>query len=283
MKTAWDRRFFESCLFAFFAVFILFTQIPISSAGEYFSCDQMDHFASESSCAQAQTARRAAAQQQNSTGKQQENGGFTKEQIELWAEPTVDSSGKVISKLPPLPVLRALADPTPENAQAYIEWNKKRADALSKFVHLTSPGEDKTLTLQNVSEIKKVDFYFSPTCPYSMQQAPVVEGLAKKVGYTKVAAFTASTDIRSIQDFVQKTAIMMKIFIAPDRLSQNGVTAVPVTIIETIDGRKLRYDGFTDNFIGSPSGQNAADTAAGISQSLSQGNNQGGKQQCGAK
>lgn len=264
-------------------IITVLTVVPFlcAHAGEYFSCDQMDHFASESSCAQAERSR-GSAQQQNPAAKQQENGGFTKEQIELWAEPSVDSSGKVISKLPPLPVLRALADPTPENAQAYIEWNKKRADALSKFVQMTSPGEDKTLTLQNANEIKKVEFFFSPTCPYSMQQAPVVEQLAKTIGYTKVTAFTASTDIRSIQDFVKKTAIMMKIFIAPETLSQNGVTAVPVTIVETIDGRKLRYDGFTENFIGGSSGQNPADTAA-VSQALSLGNNQGGKQQCGAK
>jgi hypothetical protein len=251
-------------------------------AGEYFSCDHMDHFAPESSCAQAQRAR-GSEQQQNPAAKQLENGEFTKDQIEMWAEPSVDSSGKIVSKIPPLPVLKALVNPTPENAQAYIEWNKRRQEALVKFVQLTSPGEDKTLTLQNINEIKKVDFFFSPTCPYSIQQAPVVEGLAKTIGYSKVAAFTASTDIRAIQDFVKKTGIMMKIYIEPGRLSQNSVTAVPVTIIETTDGRKLRYDGFTENFIGSPSGQNAADTAAGISQALSQGNNQGGKQQCGAK
>ena len=132
-------------------------------AGQYFQCNEMDHFAVEKPCKQEQTRKLPEAR----PGITEENSGFTKEQIELWAEPTVDSSGKVVSKLPPLPAMRFLSDPTPENAKTYMEWNKKRLESIEKSQALiqlmsgtASPQNQK---IDNVKDIKSVYFFFSPT------------------------------------------------------------------------------------------------------------------------
>lgn len=75
----------------------------------------------------------------------------------------------------------------------------------------------------------------------------MVEGLAKKVGYNKVKAFTTSRDTVALRDFVYKTALKVKTIISPEKFKENNIEAVPVTIIETTDGRKIRHEGMTEN------------------------------------
>lgn len=130
-------------------------------AGQYFSCDDMDHFSTEKACADALRAKKTAEQQATQDG----NSGFTKDQIEMWAEPSVDSSGKVVSKLPPLPALKVLVDPTPENAKAYLEWNQKRIESLQKSEALIKQYSqtEQPQGVTDLRQIKRVDFYFSPT------------------------------------------------------------------------------------------------------------------------
>lgn len=101
----------------------------------------------------------------------------------------------------------------------------------------------------------------------------MIEGLAKRIGYNKVTAFTASSDGRQVSDFVRKTGMKVKTLIAPDVLAKNEIQGVPVTLIETTDGRKLRFDGMTQTFVGQPASPSQS------AQPMPQ-NSQGG-QQCG--
>ena len=132
-------------------------------AGQYFQCNDMDHFSPEGVCTNARLKKPPEAKQ----GNTEDNSGFTREQIEMWAEPSVDSSGRVVSKLPPLPAMRFLADPNPENAKAYMEWNQKRMESIEKSQSLlqsmSGNGAAQSHRIDNLKEIKGVDFFFSPT------------------------------------------------------------------------------------------------------------------------
>lgn len=234
----------------------------------------MDHFTPEGTCAQRQNKAAAAKQK-----AQEENTGFSKEQVEMWGEPQVDSSGKVTTKLPPLPAMRYLTDPTPENAKAYVDWNTKRMEAIEKAQNLlqptSGPNSPQAQMVGSLQDIKAVEFFFSPTCPYSIQQAPVIEGLGKKIGSNKVKAFTASGDPATLQNFIARTGLTAHIYVSSEPFKSNNIPAVPVTIIETKDGRKLRFDGFTESFIGQPSGNGAVPALPG---QLPVQSAQGGKQ-----
>jgi hypothetical protein len=78
----------------------------------------------------------------------------------------------------------------------------------------------------------------------------VIEALAKRIGYNKVRSFTLAADPHLLKDFIDKTGFTVHIYVSPEPFKSNNVTAVPVTIIETKDGKKLRFDGFTENFGG---------------------------------
>lgn len=123
-------------------------------AGQYFNCNDMDHFSIEGKCKNNAESKQGAMQSGGS--------GFTKEQIEMWAEPTVDENGKVVSKLPPLPVLKALTDPSEENIKAYLEWNEKRMKAIERASNALNQLTGQSQEIK-IDQIKKVEFYFSPT------------------------------------------------------------------------------------------------------------------------
>ena len=106
----------------------------------------------------------------------------------------------------------------------------------------------------------------------------MIEGLAKKIGYNKVRSFTSVGDPHVLNDFIQKTGMKVKIYVAPEVLAQNGIDGVPVTIIETTAGQKIRFDGMTENFIGQPAGGAAMPYQA---VQPGQGLAQGGGKQCG--
>lgn len=135
----------------------------------------MDYFRPEGTCAEEQKKQKKtkqhspnAPQANEVKGDLIESNGFTKEQIEAWAEPSVDQSGKVTSKLPPLPALRVLIDPNEDNAQAYLDWNKKRMKSLEEAQRIISKksGMDQLMAANTVDDeknIESVKFFFSPT------------------------------------------------------------------------------------------------------------------------
>lgn len=148
---------------------LLFTLsvLPCAHAGEYFSCDDMDHFSTEGDCIQKQKEVVAARQHRQ---EQQNESGFTKQEIEMWGEPQVDSNGHVSTKLPPLPAMRYLIDPSPENAKTYLQWNEQRMEAIQKgqsLLQAMSPelqgASNPSPQIADVSDIKMVDFFFAPT------------------------------------------------------------------------------------------------------------------------
>ncbi len=258
-------------------------------AGGYFTCTDMDYFSPEGAC-KKETQELKASQGKHSEIEKQ---GFTQQQVEMWAEPTVDSSGKIISKLPPLPVLKMLVEPNEENARMYLEWNKKRLAAINKaqaiLKEISAPeskaAEAKTEPpiIKDVKQIRKVSFFFSPTCPYCMQEAPMIEGLARAVGYDNVTAYTASGDAVSIGDFIRKTTLRVPVYVRPAEFNKNAVSAVPVTIIETTDGRKLRFEGYTDSFTGAAANSQSSDSANSPAKPGQTLDNISGGQTCGAE
>lgn len=84
----------------------------------------------------------------------------------------------------------------------------------------------------------------------------MTEALAKKIGYGKVRAFTVSGDPVTLKDFIAKTGLTVHIYVSPEPFKTNNVSSVPVTIIETNDGKKLRFDGFTERFLAQPARAN---------------------------
>ncbi len=86
----------------------------------------------------------------------------------------------------------------------------------------------------------------------------MIEGLAKKIGYNKIRSIVASGDPMLLNSFIQKTGLKTKIYVAPNEFTKNGVDAVPVVIIETVDDKTIRFDGMTENF----AGQNAVSDAS---------------------
>ncbi len=210
-------------------------------AGEFF-CDGMDHFKTESDCNQVQKTEKA----------KQSTYAVTPKDVEMWGEPSVDADGKVVSKVPPAPVMRLLKEPTPENAQAYLDWNKQKVDAIQAAQMAVSSLDGKPNTaaiiIDDPQKIRSVKFFFGPTCPYSMHQVPVMEQLAKKVGWSKVTSIPTSTDVSLIRDFITKTGMNLKLSLDAAPVQANNITAVPVTIIDYA-GTMLRFDGYTEDFL----------------------------------
>lgn len=243
------------------AVLFSFLLCSYSYAGMFFTCNEMDYFSTEKSC---QTNKKQAANNKPSSQKglapdnrnsNDEQGayGFTKEQIELWAEPTVDDSGKIVSKLPPLPALKVLVNPTEQSAKEYIEWNEKRMKALQNAQNLVkkASGIDQlpgASVIDDIKKVKSVSFFFSPSCPYSEHQVPVLESLAKKIGYSKFRAYTTTNDMGKLNDFMLKTKMRIKVYKDQKTVADNKITGVPVTIVTMDDGRKLRFDGLTESY-----------------------------------
>jgi len=92
-----------------------------------------------------------------------------------------------------------------------------------------------------------------------------------------VRALTSSGDPLLLKDFIRKTGLKAKIYVSPEPFAKNGVEAVPVTIIETKDGIKVRFEGLTENFIGEAPSSNEIVLPTG---KLPPQTVQGGKQQC---
>ncbi|MCL4492044.1 MAG: conjugal transfer protein TraF [Nitrospirae bacterium] len=173
-----------------------------------------------------------------------------KEVFRLWSEPAINEKGEIVSRVPPGPVSRLLMDPSEENAREYIKWNEKRLEAIDKAqaAVLRVEGErhprKAALTMK---EVKRIHFIFGPTCPYSVSQARMIERIARTIGYERITAYPVSGDPAAIADFVRKTGMKARlagIAAAPEK----NITAVPVTIIETIKGQLIRFDGYTEDF-----------------------------------
>lgn len=49
-----------------------------------------------------------------------------------WREPVMGNDGKMTYYVPPVPVLRLLDDPTPENARAYLAWQEEKTARIIK-------------------------------------------------------------------------------------------------------------------------------------------------------
>ena len=49
-----------------------------------------------------------------------------------WREPVMGANGTMTEYIPPTPVLRLLDDPTPANAQAYLDWQEEKSRRITR-------------------------------------------------------------------------------------------------------------------------------------------------------
>ncbi len=50
----------------------------------------------------------------------------------VWTEPIIGQNGQIIYRTPPRPVLEFIENPAPENAEAYLAWNRQRFESCLK-------------------------------------------------------------------------------------------------------------------------------------------------------
>ena len=49
-----------------------------------------------------------------------------------WREPSLTADGKASYYTPPAPMLNLLENPTPDNAKAYLDWQKQKVEKIMK-------------------------------------------------------------------------------------------------------------------------------------------------------
>ena len=165
----------------------------------------------------------------------------------IWAEPTLGADGTISYKIPPLPVMKILDNPSPDNVKQYVDWNNERMDRIRKATEAL-----RTATLQpsrfNIGDISGVDFFFSPTCPYCKMQAPIVQQFAEKIGVDKVTGYAMSVgDPRSVSGFINGSGITFKVLSGEDYGRANNVTGWPTILIHGVSGETKRIDGFSQS------------------------------------
>lgn len=153
-----------------FFIFLMGVYVNPVFGGQHFSCDDMDYFMPEGSCQAKQKqvlpSNKPEVPPQGDTNTTQDGGknalGVTDEQVKLWGESTIDSDGKVVSKVPPGPVMKLLAEPTKENAKEYLKWHTTRMERIAQMQKLVESVANQD-NIPNISAIKKVTFFFAPT------------------------------------------------------------------------------------------------------------------------
>lgn len=76
----------------------------------------------------------------------------------------------------------------------------------------------------------------------------MLERLAKKIGYGKFKAYITTNDMSRMSEFLHKTKMRIKVYRDQKAVMDNMITGVPVTIVTMTDGRKLRFDGYSESF-----------------------------------
>ena len=200
-------------------------------AGQYF-CDEMNHFSFEKECIMKQEEKEQKNVKENET-------------IELWCEPQLDpSTGQILCRMPPKPVLDLLNNPNEENAKSYLEWNQKKIEKITKAQQVVSQITESKKQI-SINDISSVEFYFSPNCPYCIKQASVIKKLSKYIP-DKITGYLVIGDNVSLAKFLQLTGLKIKIYYFNSFVNHKNITQIPVTIIYLKNNEQKEFVGYND-------------------------------------
>lgn len=101
-------------------------------AGPHFECDRVVYF---SPCT-AETKKEKAKDKEENSEKDSDSALEMEKVAIMWGEPYLTPDGRIGYRLPPLPVLRVLNNPSEETVRQYLEWNTKRLEAISRSTEL---------------------------------------------------------------------------------------------------------------------------------------------------
>lgn len=223
-------------LIAFILILAMSQQV---FAGDFFNCDDLTYF-SDSCQAKVEERQNALNSQRPRPERPDEN---------IWAEPMMGADGTVTYKIPPMPVMKVLQDPSGANVKDYIDWNDKRSAAISRATEAIQQYAAASIKAQiDKDKIDSVEFYFQPECSFSKAQAPILQQLANKLGQDKVVGFAMNVaSSQSLLQFIAETGITFKVVGGDQRGAEAGVTAWPTMLVRTVSGKVRRIDGFKES------------------------------------
>ena len=195
----------------------------------HFRCTVIDHFSPGDRCIEEQKDKKENHQKQ------------TEKIIKQWGEPTINERGEMVYRIPPRIVLNLLMEPNEQNAREYMRWSEKRMQSLQAAQEAIARVNNAQIEKDN---IKTVHFYFSPHCPYSVMQAPIIRQISS---VARVIGYPVSGDASSIAAFMQNSGLNIQLS-RVNNSPESNVSSVPLTIIETTDGQMRRFAGYTVNF-----------------------------------
>lgn len=220
-------------------VIIFFGLRAASFGGDYFSCKEINYFSDGCSKTEQKDPRDDVRQHGSKPQVRPEEN--------IWAEPTMSSDGTFAYKVPPLPVMYLLDDPSPENAQRYLDWSAERSLRINRAMEAV---QDLTTRKSGMSpkDILQVAFFFQPDCSYSRMQGPLMQQFAQKVGKDKVTGYAMAVKSgESVRKFIAETGIDFRVVPGDEFGTANNVTGWPTIIVKNVFGKSVRLDGFTES------------------------------------
>lgn len=222
--------------------FLLLLGVPGQGfCGDYFSCDEITYFAPGCPAKPVGENKEELGREKALPRKPEEN---------IWAEPLMGPDGTISYKIPPLPVMHMLDDPSDDNVKQYLKWNVDRMARINKAMEAVEAVSTQASGFK-LSDIAKVEFFFTPGCQYSKMQAPIVEQFARKVGVEKVLGYVmAVKDYNDLIQFVRETGMTFKVLAGDNYGKASNVSGWPTIIVRSVSGAERRLDGLTESIEG---------------------------------
>lgn len=145
---------------------------------------------------------------------------------------------------PPEPVLRVLAEPTPENVRAYLKWMRMKvalarraAEAVQQYLRT-----ERERILTGPMRHARILFFHSPTCPHCMRMADVLAAFVRRFPTISITCITTAPRVlKEAEEFCRGTVTGragLQLF------KEYHVSAVPVLFVYDSSGNFVtRVDG----------------------------------------
>ena len=171
-----------------------------------------------------------------------------------WTEPVIDTAGKVTLHTPPAVVKNFVENPSPENADVYLEWNTKRVEKLFKAqealvraikkreaaLQKTSPAP--VVTAREIPGIKEkhVVYFMLKGCSACKQQSAVIEQIHAEHPEVFIEAFG--------KGYTQEETKELRFPAKPDMGISKlfGITTFPSMLVFNKKGEKYFIYGFKE-------------------------------------
>lgn len=184
----------------------------------------------------------------------EEEGGIE----DLWTEPVIGPDGRVAYYRPPEAVLQFIENPTEENAEAYLEWNRKRFEAYLKAQEVLRESIGKIereggfdaqkteslavgpLRQPSHSSLARVLYFIDPACAYCEKQAPIVNEFYSRYNKElKIEGITLAPDIEEIS-----RQFAFPVSRDAGEIQRFGISTYPTMIFSLPSGRVFGIRGF---------------------------------------